>query len=493
MQQLFGRNIKPIVVYCQVVCTYMSAKVLIKRLISDIRFWILFFFVIRMIGITNPPLEIGHNWRQSLTNMVARNFLEVDARILYPRIDMAGEKTGIIGTEFPLLNYLIYLVSSVLGYTHWYGRLINLIVSSLGTFAFFLIVRKLFQEKVAFYATIIFMSSIWFSFSRKIMPDTFSISLLLIGLWFCILFLEKGKWFHLFFLFIFTTLGLLCKIPALSLLSVTGVLLLDKKHGIIRKAYVFSAIAMAIALSFVWYFFWVPYLVDAFQYRLYFPKDLAEGIREILPLFGRFLEKFYFSALNSYVGFGCSLVGLYLFFKAESLIYKLGFILVSAVFVLFAIKTGAVFPLHNYYIIPFVPVISLLAGYAVYAVSKLRPSMATLLLVFIAVEGIANQNQDFYIKKSEKYKSGLESLSNRYIPKDKRIIINGGQSPQLIYFAHRKGWTVNESVSESVVDSISQFGASFLIIDKHKGSKVRYSYEQVYADNDFSIYVLPVY
>ena len=105
---------------------------------------------------------------------------------------------------------------------------------------------------------------------------------------------------------------------------------------------------------------------------------------------------------------------------------------------------------------------------------------------------MANQNQDFFIKKSEKYKPGLESLSNRYISKDKRIIINGGQSPQLIYFAHRKGWTVNESVSESVVDSISQFGASYLIIDKHKGGKVHYRYEQIYTDDNFSIYLLPV-
>ena len=36
------------------------------------------FFLIRLIGITNPPLEIAHNWRQVTGLMVARNYLEID-------------------------------------------------------------------------------------------------------------------------------------------------------------------------------------------------------------------------------------------------------------------------------------------------------------------------------------------------------------------------------------------------------------------------------
>src|SRR4051812_1758490 len=93
-----------------------------RKLLSDIRFWLIFFFVIRLVGITNAPLEVAHNWRQTFTCMVARNFLENDPNILYPTIDMAGNKTGIVGAEFPLFNYLIYLISGIFGYTHWYGR-----------------------------------------------------------------------------------------------------------------------------------------------------------------------------------------------------------------------------------------------------------------------------------------------------------------------------------------------------------------------------------
>ena len=148
----------------------------ITKIVKDIRFWIFLFFLIRLFGITDAPLEMGHNWRQSLTNMIARNFFEVSPNIFYPRIDMAGDLTGILGSEFPFFSYLIFLVAKVFGYDHWYGRLINLVVSSASLYYFFLIVKKYFNVRISFNATIILIVSIWFSFSRKIMPDTHNLA-----------------------------------------------------------------------------------------------------------------------------------------------------------------------------------------------------------------------------------------------------------------------------------------------------------------------------
>lgn len=65
--------------------------------LKDIRFWILVFFLLRMYGIMNPPLEVVHNWRQTTVTMVARNFYETDPNILYPRIDIAGMKPALPG------------------------------------------------------------------------------------------------------------------------------------------------------------------------------------------------------------------------------------------------------------------------------------------------------------------------------------------------------------------------------------------------------------
>jgi len=54
---------------------------------------IILFFAIRLIGITNPTIETGHNWRQTITNMVTRNMVQESPSLLYPKIDMAVELT----------------------------------------------------------------------------------------------------------------------------------------------------------------------------------------------------------------------------------------------------------------------------------------------------------------------------------------------------------------------------------------------------------------
>lgn len=65
---------------------------------SDIRTWIALVFLVRLIGITDAPIETSHGWRQAFTNMVARNLAEGSFDLLHPRTDVAG--------EFPLFNAL---------------------------------------------------------------------------------------------------------------------------------------------------------------------------------------------------------------------------------------------------------------------------------------------------------------------------------------------------------------------------------------------------
>ncbi len=315
----------------------MIKKEKIKSILTDIRFWILFFFILRLVGITNAPLEIGHNWRQALTSMIARNFLEVNPNLLYPRIDMAGNQTGIIGSEFPFYNYLIYLVSSVFQYAHWYGRLINLVVSSFGIYFFYLLAVKISDKKVAFNATIVLLSSIWFAFSRKIMPDTFSVSLVIIGLYYGYLYLTSGSNLKLFLFFLFCTLGMLCKIPALSLVSVIAILVIMKEVPAIRKLKVMIISAISLVIVGLWYFYWVPRLLDEFHYQLYFPKGLVEGFKEILPFMPGFFEKFYFGSLESYIAFVFFVVGVFFIIKSKNFYLKTGILIKQDPYSLFIV------------------------------------------------------------------------------------------------------------------------------------------------------------
>ncbi|MGI8893678.1 MAG: hypothetical protein ACR2GN_09500 [Bacteroidia bacterium] len=72
------------------------------------------------------------------------------------------------------------------------------------------------------------------------------------------------------------------------------------------------------------------------------------------------------------------------------------------------------------------------------------------------------------------------------------IVINGGPSPQDIYFTNRKGWTIESEkmIDTDLIDSLFGLGAKHLIIDKTKATFTFTQNEIEYSDNYHDIYNL---
>ncbi len=420
---------------------------------SNIKFWIIFSFLLRLIGITNAPLEGGHNWRQSLTNMISRNFFDHGYDLLYPKIDYAGELTGIIGAEFPFFNLLTCAGFEIFGFDHWYGRLINLFVSCFGIYAFYLLVKRFFNPKIAFNSTIILLVSGWFMFSRKIMPDTFSISLMLIGIWQAVKYFDFGRYIHLFWFFVFSALGILVKLPSIVYFSLFILIPFSKGISITKKVTFIGVSIVSFTIGAIWYFYWVPHLVETYHYQLYFPKSLIKVAQEISKFIHELFERFYKSALQSFIAFGFFLFGGFLLFKERSTKHILLFSSFFLVFCLFILKTGDVFPQHNYYIIPFTPIMSLIAGNAI---AKLPQKILIPAICLIAIEAIANQQHDLFIKEKNKYKLEIENFAEEVIPKKSKVIVNGSKNPQMKYLLNRKGWSISneEILNKQLIQNI---------------------------------------
>ena len=463
-------------------------------LLKDIRFWILFFFLVRLIGITNPPLEVAHNWRQTTVTMVARNFLEIDNNILYPRIDIAGEKTGITGMEFPLLNYMIYLLSELFGYQHWYGRLINLIVSSIGIFYFYKLVRRYFSEVLSFNATLILLVSIWFQFSRKVMPDTFALSFIIISLYYGIQYLlataKRNNHLHLVLYFIFVLLGMLSKLPAGYLLVVFIFYLFQQEIALKRKVLFCIASILSFLPVYWWYFIWVPHLVETYGFWHFFMgKSMTEGLHEIIANSKDTCKKFYDTALK-FSGFIVFCFGLtYVIINKERKIY-LVLIATFSVFCVLILKSGFTFAHHSYYILPFVPVMALVAGYGIEQVKNKRYRI--LLLLIICVEGIGNQFHDFIIHDTNSKLMHLASDLNTFSNRKDLIVINSENYPTPMYFAHRKGWiNCNDTISDpSYIKSLKYKGLKYIVILKQSfGTEIQLpDYQQVFTNSAYTIY-----
>ncbi len=463
---------------------------------QDIRFWITLLFVVRLYGIWFPPLEVGHNWRQTTVTMVARNFLEVSNNIFYPRIDIAGNLSGITGMEFPLLNYIIYLMSELLGYQHWYGRLINLVVSSFGLWYFYLLVQKFFADKVAFFSTIILGVSLWFSFSRKIMPDTFSMSMMMMALYYGTSYLydaRRGRpMLDLLLYALLVMLGVLSKLPSGYILIVLILPFLDKNISVSKKALIAVISGLALIPVLYWYFDWVPFLVKRFDFwHFYMGQTLSEGATELLTHLNKTLSRFYESALM-YLGFITFVVGLIMTLKHKKTRLLYTFLLSLAAFSVIMVKGGFAFHHHNYYVLPFVPVMALVAGYGVAQVPQTR--IAILLLSLIAIENVIGQSSDFIIKEKEKallnLESDLDSLSHR----TDLIMINSGEYPTPMYFAHRKGWLGGDSILQEkhYIQKLEKKGLKYIVILKRTFGTdlILPDYRQLLNNKDYKIYAI---
>jgi len=465
----------------------MSAA--LKRYSGDIRFWIILFFVVRLYGIWFAPIELTHNWRQTTVTMVARNFLEADANPFFPRIDIAGEKSGITGMEFPLLNYLIYLCSLVFGYQHWYGRLIVLLVSSFGLHAFFSLCRKYFDGQIAFNATIVLLFSIWFTYSRKIMPDTFSMSLILFGLWHGLLYLEKYRARNLLLYAGFTILGILSKMPSAYILILLFWPFFNVQRPVQVNLLFVLASGAALLSAFGWYYIWVPYLNQTYGFTHFFMgKSISAGVAELAAHWPETISKFYDVAIK-YIAFAFCLFGLWQAIKQRQkvLLYTsaAGFL----AFLPVMLKGGFTFYHHSYYIIPFVPVLALLSGYGIAQIHKVR--WRTVILIAIGAEGLLNHMDDFRTKPEYRALLQLEADMDRISNRGDLIVVNSGAFPTPVYFAHRKGWVAfnGELQTPAFTDTLKSKGLKYIVVMKRVfGADVLLPYQEVFNNADYRIY-----
>ncbi|HEY9049502.1 MAG TPA: glycosyltransferase family 39 protein [Ohtaekwangia sp.] len=462
------------------------------RFFKDIRFWILFFFLLRMYGITFPPLEVGHNWRQTDGLMIARNFYERDANIFYPTVDVAGEKSGIVGCEFPLLNYIVYLVAAVFGYEHWYGRLVVLLFSSIGVFFFHRILRKYFGESVAFNAAIILLVSFWFSHSRKNIPDIFAVSLCITGLYYALAYLEEGKWYRLAIYFILALAGCLAKVTAASVLSVLLIPFLNKENPATRKVTLGLFSCAILAGIYGWYLVWIPYLNETYGFGDHFSMGTSfmEGAKSFIGSFPKVSKRFYDTAMK-YTGFAAFLAGLFFLIRKKQWIAFAAFLLPFLSFMLVLIKTGNSIIGDTYYILTVIPCMAFVAGYGLAQIPNKKVIAAA--LVIIAIEGIADQIYDFRVRQPNKSLEELETIMDGISKRDDLIAINSDvHNPTAMYFAHRRGWTVtNDFLShEENIQDMHAKGCKFIVIAKEQYGDISLAFPKVHESQYFKIYKL---
>jgi 4-amino-4-deoxy-L-arabinose transferase-like glycosyltransferase len=464
------------------------------NLLSAIQFWIGVFFLLHFTFITIPPLEPISTWRQTDGLMVARNFHETDGNILYPRVDVAGEKTGIVGCEFPLLNYFISLLARAFGYEHWYGRLISLIISSIGVYFFYKLVYKYFgKDNTALFASILILVSIWFTYCRTNIPDTFGLSLCLIALYFGLQYLETGGPFTAFLFFVLALAGTLAKITTASILAVLAIPFFFGVSTLSRRI-ILAAMSVAM-LSIVswWYFVWVPHLNETFGFHGHFFMGLSfeDGFNDLISRAPLTLKRFYSTAMK-YSGFVVFLLGIYLMIKKRSRLAFSAFAISFMAALVVIVKTGYGLHVNAYYMIIFMPAMAFAAGYGLANLKSQR--LAVALLIIVSAEGLMNQVHILQIREPNRSLTQLEGILDRFTKSTDLIVVNGSAEadPTPMYFAHRKGWVLPNALlaSPERLSDLQSKGCKVAVISKQIAGHLELPFPILYDTETFRVYDL---
>lgn len=148
--------------------------------------------------------------------------------------------------------------------------------------------------------------------------------------------------------------------------------------------------------------------------------------------------------------------------------FLLLFIISAAAFLVFMMQAGFGFCIHGYYVLPFIPIMAFVAGYGLDHIENRKITMA--LVGLFLFEGVANLQHDFFIRDHQKYKLAIEQTIDGVIPKSALTVVNGGPNPQLMYFAHRRGWTMESEklLEQTSMNELKSLGAKYLLWDKHQ-------------------------
>ena len=245
----------------------------------------------------------------------------------------------------------------------------------------------------------------------------------------------------------------------------------------------------------IWYFWWIPALNERYGFQHFFMgRPLIEGFKQIVQNGSQTFETFTKNALG-YAGSALLIIGLISVALKRDRVLTLVFLGGMVAFLPFVVKSGFNFFHHKYYVIPFVPVLCVLAGQGAQLLK--RPGWRWILAVIFSVfllEQAARLTRDLSVNND--HLLGLSKTLNAVSDPQDLILINSGDDPTLMYFADRKGWLAHPEQLKSVpyLVDLKLKGLKFVVLVKSQEGEFepKLRYPIVHQDETFLIYRLEV-
>ena len=320
-------------------------------------------------SIFNLDIQGIHAWRQSATMWNVKNFARHDANILNPRLSKWNTITNdnIVRLEFPILQWSIAMVYKTLGERIIFMRLIMFGIGLFSAFGLFRIINYETKNILAagLTASLVQFSPLFYYYNINPLPDLLAMCMSIWYIYFIRRHRVEGKSKHLLFAGFFIMMACLAKLPYLmfSIISVYYFLVdiirkSDKKSAFTTAAY----LLMFLIAPICWYS-WVMQswstggaLSGVFEKGLFTPKNWEIFLHHIYDVFPyRLLSWPVYPIL--FMGF------IYIWRKRKEQSWMWSIIFIVLIYFIFQLSTINI--QHDYYIIPFIPVVYLIIGFGV--------------------------------------------------------------------------------------------------------------------------------
>lgn len=455
-------------------------------------------FVVRLYKIENPIAD-WHSWRQADTASITRNFIKQGFSPFFPKFDSVVSLNQYANqnpdrfffAEFPIYNILVYPLYKYFGVNVIYHRLVSVLFSSLTIFSLFFLTKLFSSTFVAYTASIIFALLPWnIYYGRVIMPDPLHVFFAVTSLLFVSLWLKHQKTYLSVLAGLFYALTILTKPYGLVLLIPISYLLLSKLLS--GKPIKILSIILFLIISFTPYLLWKLH-IDNYPQGQFGTAWLFNSTNiRFRPAFFRWLV---FERFNNLIlgGGGFVLVCFGLVSpksKKETLFYFSW--LASLIVFLVVIATGNV--THDYYQLPFVPILSIFTALGVEHLLKigqktwqkiLNACLAFSLFIMMLAMGWYQAKGLFNVNNWPIVEAGLKA--NQILPKDALVIAPYNNDPAFLYQTNRWGWTNQVNNLEEI---LLQHQEPIYLVSVSKDdytASIKTQYPTVFETDDFII------
>ena len=401
-----------------------------------------------------------HNWRQSITLMVARDFASRGFHVLHPRVAWVSHDRpadpSYFSAEFSIMSILTAALYKIFGENNSIPRLVVISFSLIGIWALYDLLQRRAGLRPAWIAAFIYaVLPFQLFFGRVFMPEIPAQALGLAGLDALDRWTIDRRWRTLLAAAFVTAMALLQKLT-MAFVLLPALFLFWRVYG--KNLFTHTDVGAFIGIAGVPTVLWYRHAAMMAQQSGFAIMQPGVFGRHLgLWLQASFVKGIADALCNealSPIGIALALVGMLWSSHFVAWIFRLW--ITGAALVLFAVPE--LLPSNHYYLAVLLPGAAALAGLALGTASRWGYPVLMVVLAALAI-GSVRCAIPLYADDRAPYDLGvlLGSLGSE----DDLLVTETGGSPNVLYYAGMRGWMLSGIYDPAVVRKLADSGGRY--------------------------------